>query len=62
MVAVSVFFVHFYLTTFQVLIGNQVSSPYPVKSGVPQGSVLSPLLHVVLLCDIPHFHGVSLLS
>ena len=47
--------------TFQVLVANQVSSSYPVKSGIPQGSVLSPLLFAVLPCDIPHFPGVNLL-
>ena len=42
---------------FQVIIGQECSKKYPVKTGVPQGSVLSSLLFTALLYDSPQIPG-----
>ena len=46
--------IHAFLTnrTQSVIVNGCKSQPKPVKSGVPQGSVLGPLLFLVLLGDI----------
>lgn len=46
--------------TFYVATGEAASRPRPITAGVPQGSVLSPLLYTTYTDDVPCPSGCSL--
>lgn len=54
---------HSYLTSrvSRVRLQGIVSDPLPLLAGVPQGSVLSPLLFNLMLMDVPRCDGVDVL-
>ena len=39
--------------TFQVKVGDALSEPLELQNGTPQGSVISPLLFLIMINDFP---------
>jgi hypothetical protein len=46
--------------SFRAKINDTLSEPHPIEAGVPQGSVLSPLLYAAFTADIPKTRNTTL--
>ena len=45
---------------FRVKINNEITKLHPIKAGVPQGSILGPILYLIYTSDIPYMEGITL--
>ena len=46
--------------SFRVRIGDEKSEWRPIRAGVPQGALLSPLLYVLYTSDMPKMNHVNI--
>lgn len=46
--------------SYKVYYEGEFSDEFPISSGVPQGSILSPTLFNVMISNIPHVQGVNM--
>lgn len=48
--------------TFSVKLPNAISTSRPIEAGVPQGSILGPVLYIIYTSDFPNISGPNLLT
>ena len=45
--------------TIQVRVGTALSQTYKLENGTPQGSIISPLLFILMMNDFPEFDDIN---